>query len=205
MQATVTPSWADSIRRIHASSLFVIPWNWCGAVTAKLQDSWQALNPILCALNLDGWRSGRCGDNGLMASRTTLAIWLLETNAVTPAAQKAAIKRRSEMVRDTICANCGIKELQEYHADFQESSSPIRLKRCQSCHDVSYCSHKCQKEAWKPRHKKYCRDVSVLKTGDIVRLRGLKEKSDLNGHLYEIHELNNAAGRWHASWVGGSK
>ncbi|KAI9346939.1 hypothetical protein BDR26DRAFT_89628 [Obelidium mucronatum] len=116
-------------------------------------------------------------------------------------AQKAALRTRSEMARDSVCANCGAKEQED---SFGGGIVVKKLKKCQGCQDVSYCSRECQKQAWKPSHKNYCRDISVLKAGDIVRLRGLKAQADLNGHLYEIREFDELKGRWRATWVGGS-
>ena len=45
------------------------------------------------------------------------------------------------------CASCGIKE---------NNDEDIKLKMCNACKSVRYCSVKCQKEHW-PKHKKSCK------------------------------------------------
>ncbi|CAB9530147.1 expressed unknown protein [Seminavis robusta] len=72
------------------------------------------------------------------------------------------------------------------------------LKSCPRCMSMYYCSHECQKRAWKAGHKKACRPGKMIKPGDIMQLvPGLKHMPDLNGELVEIMEPDHAKeGYW---------
>ncbi|ORY15658.1 hypothetical protein BCR33DRAFT_338975 [Rhizoclosmatium globosum] len=78
-----------------------------------------------------------------------------------------------------------------------------RLKKCKACSAVYYCSRECQREHWK-EHKLSCRPVHELKKGDLVRLLGLSDSSDLNRRFRELGNYVEAKGRWEVTWIGGT-
>ncbi|KAJ3326771.1 hypothetical protein HDU76_012659 [Blyttiomyces sp. JEL0837] len=63
---------------------------------------------------------------------------------------------------------------------------PVKLKQCGKCKRNWYCSSECQKKAWSAGHKKSCRDPYDLKKDDVVVLKNLVSKPELNGSIVTI-------------------
>ncbi|ORY33256.1 hypothetical protein BCR33DRAFT_723234 [Rhizoclosmatium globosum] len=84
------------------------------------------------------------------------------------------------------------------------ASPTLKLKKCEQCESFYYCSRECQKFHWNvQRHKSFCRPLSVLEKGDIVRVKNLSTRGDLNGTFLELDTFSESRGRWAATWFGG--
>lgn len=71
------------------------------------------------------------------------------------------------------------------------------LDRCMLCKKAYYCSRTCQKTAWKNGHREACRKDGQIEIGDIMKLRKIAAKPELNGELVRILSKDAAQeGRW---------
>ncbi|KAJ3282071.1 hypothetical protein HDU79_010279, partial [Rhizoclosmatium sp. JEL0117] len=105
---------------------------------------------------------------------------------------------------DTLCRNiCGtVKTVNKTQESLSLSIS--KLKKCDGCRAVYYCSRECQFTHWKAGHKLYCRPINELKKGDLVTLHGLVSASHLNKKYRELGDYIEAKGRWEVTWIGGT-
>ena len=91
-------------------------------------------------------------------------------------------------VGGSACDSCG--------KAWQDLGKP-NLDCCVRCKKAYYCSRACQKTAWKNGHKEACRKAGQIEIGDIMKLRKLVAKPELNGELVRISSKDAAQeGRW---------
>jgi hypothetical protein len=67
------------------------------------------------------------------------------------------------------------------------------LKKCSCCGLAYYCSRACQKSHW-PVHKPFCVKIGDFLSGDRALIKGLVNRSDLNGCVATLKELQDD--RW---------
>lgn len=92
------------------------------------------------------------------------------------------------------CDCCGKK------AEEMESGE---LKRCSRCDMAHYCSTECQKKQWKEGgHNHACRKPGQIEVGDIMLVKGIVRKPELNRKLAKIIRPATAEGRWEVSVQG---
>lgn len=77
------------------------------------------------------------------------------------------------------------------------------LLRCSRCRLAYYCSPQCQKRQWLAGHKKCCRKPDDIKEGDMMKLKGLVNRSELNGYICSVLRAAAAApgGRWEVQTI----
>lgn len=86
------------------------------------------------------------------------------------------------------CDHCGKK---------REDLGSNHLKSCSRCLRAFYCSQDCQKRQWKAGHKEACRKPGEILNGDLVKLKKLVSKPELNGRVVKaIRPLESQPGRW---------
>lgn len=84
------------------------------------------------------------------------------------------------------CDACGKKA---------ESVDGRDLLQCSRCKQAFYCSKACQKHQWKAGHNKACRKPDQIERGDIMLVKGIISKPELNRKLVKI--IRSAGdGRW---------
>jgi uncharacterized C2H2 Zn-finger protein len=84
------------------------------------------------------------------------------------------------------CDACGKKA---------ESVDGRDLLQCSRCKQAYYCSKACQKHQWKAGHKEACRKPNQIERGDIMLVKGIVSKPELNRKLVKI--IRSAGnGRW---------
>lgn len=72
-----------------------------------------------------------------------------------------------------------------------------RLDCCSRCKMAYYCSAACQKAQWKAGHKQACRKPGDIREFDYMMMRGLQNKSELNGRLAFARKPDpDNEGRW---------
>lgn len=91
------------------------------------------------------------------------------------------------------CDCCGEK------AEKMESGELLQCSRCQQAY---YCSVTCQKRQWKAGHKQACRKPDQVERGDIMLVKGIASKPELNRKLVKIIRAANGEGRWEVSFQG---
>lgn len=65
--------------------------------------------------------------------------------------------------------------------------SPCEAKTCQRCTVATYCNEQCQKEDWKPSHKRICQDLHSLASQlELVRGSAVAVPPSLVGSLQSI-------------------
>lgn len=78
-----------------------------------------------------------------------------------------------------------------------EELGVTRLDCCKRCKMAYYCSTDCQRTQWKAGHKQACRKSDEIQPGDIMVVRGLVARPDLNGEVVRVKDRNGAMeGRW---------
>jgi NAD-dependent dihydropyrimidine dehydrogenase PreA subunit len=86
------------------------------------------------------------------------------------------------------CDSCG--------KTWQDVGKP-KMDYCIRCKNAYYCSRTCQKTAWKNGHRETCRKAGQIEIGDIMKLRKIVAKPELNGVLVRILSKDSAQeGRW---------
>ncbi len=60
------------------------------------------------------------------------------------------------------------------------------LKKCGRCRMAFYCSKECAKAAWRGGHKQACRSPGQFHVGDLVVVRGLESRPELNGIIVVV-------------------
>jgi MYND finger len=64
------------------------------------------------------------------------------------------------------------------------------FQRCGICSRKAYCGPDCQKKDWKgpegSSHKRSCRPASEFRSGDIVMIKGLTGRTEMNGSIVEV-------------------
>lgn len=62
-----------------------------------------------------------------------------------------------------------------------------KLLVCSGCKKAYYCSAECQKKQWKENgHKMYCRKDGEFRSGDLVQVARLKNKTELNHNIMRV-------------------
>ncbi|KAJ3069729.1 hypothetical protein HDU98_007206 [Podochytrium sp. JEL0797] len=56
--------------------------------------------------------------------------------------------------------------------------------------------------AWKADHKKFCRPFNEFREGDLIAVKGLVNRADLNGSMRTLMRFEEEKKRWHATWTG---
>ncbi|KAJ3295028.1 hypothetical protein HDU76_006896 [Blyttiomyces sp. JEL0837] len=108
------------------------------------------------------------------------------------------VENRAMEIKCNLCDHCKT-----------ERSAEIKLKQCARCKRNWYGSSLCQKSAWNAGgHKTFCRKPSEYKPGDIIRLRDLKKKVELNGAVVEVvgvidQQTDAGETRWKVDYIGG--
>jgi len=87
------------------------------------------------------------------------------------------VVQRAVFVGGNACDNCS-KTLKELGMD--------HLECCSRCKIMSYCTKKCQKEAWRNGHKEHCRKRGQIEPGDYMKVMGLKAKPEFNGRIFQV-------------------
>jgi len=65
------------------------------------------------------------------------------------------------------------------------------------CKQAYYCSPECQRKQWRAGHKQACRPEGVIQEGDVMQIRGLQNRKDLNEKLVVAMRPDpNNASRW---------
>ena len=94
------------------------------------------------------------------------------------------------------CDSCG--------KAWQDLGKP-NLDCCVHCKKACCCSRARQKTAWKNGHKEACRKAGQIETGDIMKLRKVEAKPELNGELVRILSEDAAQeGRWQVESIAAS-
>jgi len=91
--------------------------------------------------------------------------------------QDSDLNRRTMMIGGDKCDLC---------RKTPSESGVTNFNACSRCQRAYYCSPECQRAAWKSGHKKTCRKLDERNVGDIMHLRDLQERSELNGRLVEL-------------------
>jgi hypothetical protein len=89
-------------------------------------------------------------------------------------------------VGGSACDSCG--------KTWQDVGKP-KLDCCIRCKNAYYCSRTCQKMAWKSGHREACRKAGQIEIGDIMKLRKIKTKPQLNGSLVRMLNMDSAQER----------
>ena len=72
-----------------------------------------------------------------------------------------------------------------------------KLACCSLCRLAFYCSRDCQVAAWQSGgHKKACRPADARVSGDLMHVKGLKARKDMNGRLVRLVAQDELTGRW---------
>lgn len=91
----------------------------------------------------------------------------------------------------TECDCCGKKA---------EEMAGGELLQCSRCKLAYYCSAQCQKQRWKDGHKQACRSPGQIEAGDIMLVKGIISKRELNGALVKIVQPAGG-GRWEVELI----
>lgn len=86
------------------------------------------------------------------------------------------------------CDCCG-KTLQELGV--------TRLSCCSLCKMAYYCSPTCQRKQWRAGHKEACRKPGMIKSNDVMELRGLQARPELNNSVVMVRRKDPSQdARW---------
>lgn len=92
--------------------------------------------------------------------------------------------RNAMLVRSAACSHCA------------RGAEDGTLQRCGKCRLAFYCSPECQRANW-DAHKAQCRAPGDYVEGDVVVLRNLKARPDLNNHFFRVLGQDaERPGRW---------
>ncbi|KAJ3313412.1 hypothetical protein HDU76_002639 [Blyttiomyces sp. JEL0837] len=96
---------------------------------------------------------------------------------------KINIIYQSPYLATLTCGGCGVARIDKVGEAVTEDED-VNLKLCARCERFAYCSKACQILHWKEGgHKIVCQQVGEFRDDDFVKLFGLVNKKDLNGHF----------------------
>lgn len=80
----------------------------------------------------------------------------------------------------------------------KQRTAGVMLKLCSCCRRAHYCGGACQKAAWKEGgHRLVCRQPGQYYPGDLVIIRDLSSRSDMNGMVTILRKpLQSSPKRW---------